>query len=203
MKTSVSTIGQHLTVALIGGLMSAAFALPASNSTGGSGGDLPPPKPPVKRTTPLPPPPPATQGAAASANVLPPGNYTLLVYVQNQTFEASMPLVRNGNGVVLQPVGSRDELRGEIDARGEISLVFVEPNGHRMTLSGPVRDGSVAGQVSYTDGVALAKASFELYPDNPSAARKAKIPCDAGCQAMVLRSTTAALNRFMKGLRLR
>ena len=197
MKASMSTIGRHLTVALIGGLMSTALALPASNSAGGSGGDFPPPKPAVKSTTPLPPPPAAMPAATASTSTLPAGTYTLLVRVQGRLFEAPMLLARNGNAVVLHPEGSRDELRGDINNRGEVTLEYVEPAGHRLTLRGPVQATGAAGPVSYTDGVRSATGSFELVPDSPSAARKAKQGCDASCQAMI-RWVTAEMKKIMK-----
>lgn len=201
MKTSVLVLGQRLVVALIGGLMSAAFALPAKDNAGAQGDDLPPPKPPVKRTTPLPPPPPVIPVATASTSTLPPGTYTLLVHVQNRVFEAPMVLTRNGNSLVLHPEGSRDELRGDINARGDMVLEFVEANGNRLTLHGPTASGNVAGRVSYSNGVATASGSFELLPDNPSAARKARQGCDANCQAVV-RAITAEFNRIVKGVKL-
>lgn len=201
MKMPTFVFGRGLVVALICGLMSAAFALPASNNAGGPGGDLPPPKPPVKRTTPLPPPPSANPAAAASTSALPPGTYTLLVRVQNRVFEAPMLLARNGSAVVLHPEGSRDELRGDINARDDLSLVFVEANGNRLSLNGPAVAGSVTGRVSFTNGVATASGSFELTADNPSAARKARQGCDANCQAMV-RAITAEFNKIVKGVKL-
>lgn len=202
MQIPLFVRGKGLIGALISGLLSTAMALPANNSTGGGqGGDISPPKPPLKRTTPLPPPPAPNPAPVASPNALPPGTYTLLVRVQSRVFEAPMLLVRNGNAVVLHPEGGRDELHGDINARNDLSLEFVEATGNRLTLYGPATAGVVSGRVSFTNGVSTASGSFELTADTPSAARKARQGCDANCQAMV-RAITAEFNRILKGVKL-
>jgi hypothetical protein len=185
---------------LLGAFCHAAWALPSVDNQG-SAGDLADRNPLLQPPTTKPAPTPVAPPAPVAGDLLPAGQYVLTIVVNQRVFEALMSVSRTGNEVVAQAGPGGDTLRGSIDARGQLTLMFGLP-GELLTLQGPLGNHTSAGSVRYAAGNRVASARFELAPEVQSAARKAKQQCDAGCQ-QTIRIVAAELSRLARQIKLR
>jgi hypothetical protein len=185
---------------LLGAICHVAWALPSVDNQGAAG-DLTDRKPLLQPLTPKPATTPVAPPAPVAGELLPAGQYLLTVVVNQRVFEALMSVTRTGNQVVAQAGPGGDVLRGSVDARGQLTLMFEQP-GELLTLQGPLVNQTAAGSVRYAAGNRVASARFELAPEVQSASRKAKQQCDAGCQ-QTIRLLAAELSRLARQIKLR
>ncbi len=131
----------------------------------------PAPKPSLLK--PLPPPAPAPAATAAAlpdtSALLPAGNYTLRLSLQQDTLVQSAKLSRNG-GLVSVTIGAANEtLSGTLDAAGNLKLSGGSAND-RLDLAATVQNRRASGSAQVGRGSNRMTGSFTLDPD--SQARK-------------------------------